>query len=187
VDVSDADLISRSRSGDLTAFDALMGRYQGLVFTVARACVRDRDAALDVSQNTFLKAFKRLDSLRDEASFRPWIARIARHEGIIWARRNRHQCECMGFVDPDEMGLADAAPSPEAQMLSDERGSRLAEQLGRLNRRYRLTMSLRYVEGMSIAEIAAVLRCSEGMVKNMLFRSVRKLRHELTEGTRQVP
>ncbi len=187
MDVSDADLISRSRSGDLTAFDALMARYQGLVFTVARVCVRDRDAALDISQNTFLKAFERLESLRDKASFRPWIGRIARHEAITWARRNRHRRQSMGFVDPDETVLADAAPSQEAQMLSDERDSRLAEQLRRLNRRYRLTMSLRYVEGMSIAEIAAVLRCSEGMVKNILFRSVRKLRHELTEGTRQVP
>ena len=55
-----------------------------------------------------------------------------------------------------------------------------------LNRRYRLTVSLRYVEGMSIAEIAAVLGCSEGMVKNMLFRSLRRLRQELTEA-RRVP
>ena len=187
MDVSDADLILRSRSGDLTAFDALMARYQGLVFTVARACVRERDAALDISQNTFLKAFERLDSLRDKASFRPWIARIARHEAITWARRNRRRRECLGSIDPDDVGLADTALSQEAQLLSDERDNRLAELLDRLNRRYRLTMSLRYVEGMSVAEIAAVLRCSEGMVKNMLFRSVRKLRRELAEGTRQMP
>src|SRR6185503_5661817 len=140
-----------------------MARYQGLVFTVARACARDRDDALDISQNAFMKAFERLDSLRDEARFRSWIARIARHEGISWGRRNRHRRQ---FVDPENAHLPDAAPSQEARLLSDERHSRLAERLARLNRRYRLTVSLRYVEGMSIAEIAAVLGCSEGMVKN---------------------
>lgn len=183
VDVSDAALIQRSRSGDLTAFDALMTRYQGLVFTVAYACARDRDDALDISQNAFMKAFEHLDSLRDEASFRSWIARIARREGIDWARRNRHRRQ---FVDPEEVHLPDAAPSQEARLLSDECGRRLAARLDRLNRRYRVTVSLRYVEGMSIAEIAAVLRCSEAMVKNMLFRSLRRLRQELTEA-RQVP
>jgi len=187
VDVSDAALISRSRCGDLAAFDALMARYQGLVFTVAPACVRDRDDALDITQNTFLKAFKRLDLLRDDASFRPWIARIARHEGITWARRNRHAHESMGLANPDEIQLADAAPSPEARMLSDERHRRLEERLSRLNRRHRLAMSLRYVEGMSVADIATVLHCSAGTVKSMLFRSLRRLRHELTEATRQVP
>jgi len=183
VDDSDADLIARSRSGDLTAFDALMARYQGLVFTVARACAQDRDDALDISQNAFMKAFQRLDSLRNDAKFRSWIARIARREGISWGRRNR---QLRQFVDPEDMQLPDAAPSQEARLLSDERHSRLAARLSRLNRRYRLTVSLRYVEGMSIAEIAVVLGCSEGMVKNILFRSIRRLRQELREA-RRVP
>jgi len=183
VDATDATLIQRSLAGDTSAFDALMSRYQGLVFTVARNCTRDREEALDVCQDAVLKAFRRLGSLREGASFKYWIARIAHNEGINWVRRNRRRAEAV-----DAEGLERrpaAAPSQEAQLLSAETGSHLAATLGRLNRRYRLAMSLRYVEGLSIAEIAAVLRCSEGVVKSMLFRSVRRLRQELAE-SRQV-
>ena len=176
VDAPDAILIQRSRSGDLAAFDALMARYQGLVFTVAFSCVRNRDEALDISQNAFLRAYERLGSLRDEGRFRFWIARIAQREGINWVRRHRRHGET---VDAAALQIPDSAPSQEARLLAGEGQARLMDRLGCLNRRYRLAVSLRYVEGMSTTQIAAVLRCSEGVVKNILFRSVRRLRQEL--------
>jgi RNA polymerase sigma-70 factor, ECF subfamily len=182
VEASDPVLIERSLNGDLGAFDALMARYQGLVFTVAMTCTRNRDEALDVCQNAFLKAYERLGTLRDRDRFKPWIAQIAHHEGINWVRRHRR-------VEPlDELELdawPDGAPDQESRMLADESGAGLSACLGRLNQRYRTAVSLRYFEGMSIAEVAAILRCSEGVVKNMLFRSLRRLKQELME-TRQV-
>ena len=89
MDASDDALIERSLAGDLGAFDELMARYQGLVFKVAMTCARDRDEALDISQNAFLKAYERLASLRDAGSFKYWVARIAHREGINWALSRR--------------------------------------------------------------------------------------------------
>ena len=183
MEASDSVLIQRSLSGEPGAFDALMARYQGLVFTVAMTCTRDRDEALDICQNAFLKGYERLGSLRDGERFKYWIARIAHREGITWARRNRRRGEPIDQAEIE--GWPDAAPSQEAQFLKHESGTALSERLGQLNRRYRLAVSLRYFEGMSIAEVAAILRCTEGVVKSMLFRSLRRLRREMME-TRQV-
>jgi RNA polymerase sigma-70 factor (ECF subfamily) len=183
VEASDSALIQRSLSGDIGAFDALMSRYQGLVFKVALTCTRNRDDALDICQNAFLKGYERLGSLRDGDRFKYWIARIAHREGINWARRNRRRGEP---IEQEQIeAWPDAAPSQETRLLAHESGTDLSERLGRLNRRYRLAVSLRYFEGMSIAEVAAVLRCTEGVVKSMLFRSIRRLRQEMTEA-RQV-
>jgi RNA polymerase sigma factor (sigma-70 family) len=182
VEATDTVLIERSRSGDLSAFDALMARYQGLVFQVAMTCTRDRSEALDICQNAFLKGYERLASLRDGSRFRYWIARIAHREGINWARRQRRSGHAVDLVEIEDR--PDAAPGPERRLLADESRETLTERLGRLNPRHRLAVSLRYFEGMSIAEIASVLRCSEGVVKLTLFRSLRRLRQELE--TRQV-
>ena len=183
MNASDDALIDRSLAGDLAAFDELMARYQGLVFKVAMTCARDRDEALDISQNAFLKAYERLGSLRSGGSFRYWVARIAHREGINWALRRRRHGESLDEADIEQR--SDAAPSQEMRLLSRESETLVSQRLCRLNRRYRLAVSLRYFEDMSIAEIAAILRCSEGMVKNMLFRSLRRLRQELMEA-RQV-
>src|SRR5687768_10022264 len=89
VDVSDSALIGDSLSGKLDAFDALMARYQGLVFKIAMTCVRDRDVASDIAQDVFLKAYQRLATLRKSANFRAWIARIAYHESLNWLKKHR--------------------------------------------------------------------------------------------------
>lgn len=174
---SDAVLIERSLAGELDAFDALMARYQALVFKVAMTCARDRDEALDISQNAFLKAYEQLGSLRTGASFKSWVARIAYHESVNWARRHKRRGE--SFESPEVDRVQEPSPGPDTVLLTGERSHLLADRLGRLNPRYRLVVALRYFEELSTAEIAAILRCSEGLVKNMLFRSLRRLRQEL--------
>jgi RNA polymerase sigma-70 factor (ECF subfamily) len=177
VEPSDAALIAASAGGQLDAFDRLMTRYERLVFRIAMTCTRNREAALDVSQDTFLKAYQRLGSLRNGDTFKGWIARIAYRESVNWLRAHRRDA---GMLDVDQAAVVpDAAPSPEAAALAGEHGARIAEHLQALNPRHRLALTLRYFEGLSGAEIGAALGCSEAVVKSMLFRSLRRLREEL--------
>ena len=178
---SDSVLIERSLAGELGAFDDLMARYQGLVFHIAITYAREREAARDISQDAFLKAYERLSSLRTGASFKPWIAQIAYHESLNWVRRNRRGPHLLDLPEADH--LATSAPSQEDGLLTRESGALMSHRLSRLNPRYRMVVTLRYFEELSIAEIAGVLRCSEGLVKNMLFRSLRQLRTQLLEPT----
>ena len=180
MDVSDSVLVGDSLAGNLGAFDDLMVRYQGLVFKIAMTCVRDRDVASDITQNVFLKAYQRLATLRRSTNFKAWIARIAYHESLNWLNKHRHERTAVELPSPDHLPPA-PGPNQEDALLANETAMCLVAQLRRLNRRQQLAVWLRYFEDMSIGEIASVLRCSETLVKNILFRSLQRLRNTLVE------
>lgn len=175
----DQELIDRTLAGSLASFDPLVRRYERLVFKIAFSYTRDRDAAFDVAQNTFLKAYDRLAGFQATGSFRAWLLRIAYHEAIDWVRvKNRLDAR----EDPDSATEAlPARDDQEGELLERERWRLLARGLGELNHRSRLAVVLRYLQAMPLREIAAVLDTSEGVVKSMLFRGVRKLRDTLAE------
>ena len=89
MEASDSVLIQRSLSGELGAFDALMARYQGLVFTVAMPCTRDREEALDICQDAFLKAFASLNTFSSEYRFSTWLFTIGYRVCLNRLRRTR--------------------------------------------------------------------------------------------------
>jgi len=103
--------------------------------------------------------------------------RIVYNEGINWTRKNRLS------GDPDtqnhEYEPVDHSPSQEDELLAREHRSQLIRSLFALNTKYRLAVVLRYFEERSISEIACIIGCSEGVVKNMLFRSLQRLKVSL--------
>lgn len=178
---TDDRLVDETLDGDVEAFEALMRRYERLVFTVARGYGRSRENALDITQNVFLKVYRSLPGFRRESSFKTWLLRIAYNESANWVRRHgRHRGH--ESIDPSAEphdGLPARDPSQESRILAGERIALVERHLGNLNARYRLAVELRYFQELSIREIAEVLECSEGVAKNMLFRSIRRLRDEL--------
>jgi RNA polymerase sigma-70 factor, ECF subfamily len=176
---SDQELVTAARSGDGESFDALMRRYERLVFRVAHGFVCEREAALDLSQAIFLKAFRSLDGFRGEASFKTWLLRIAYHESINETKRaGRRRSEPLDAESPRFSTPAEQ----EDGLLAAERRSVLARALASLHHRYRAAVVLRYHEGLPIRDIAAMLDCSEAMTKNLLHRGVRRLRRAVVEG-----
>jgi len=173
-------LIERTLAGSLECFDVLMERYQRDVFVAIRSYAGTRDDALDICQNVFLKAYRKLGTFRGRSSFRTWLLAIANREGINWIRTQRRRApEAVAGIG------SDGATSPddqEAALLEDERRRLVIAKLGILNQRSRLAVILRYFRVMPIRDIAEVLDCSEGVVRNMLFRSVRKLRDAVAAG-----
>lgn len=171
---SDQSLVEDALAGRLEAFDELMRRYERVVFRAAWGFGKNRENALDITQQVFLKAYRGLRTFRQDADLKTWLLKIAYHEGINWARsgRNAERHDPL----PDDVP---AASNQEQHLLSVEREKLVEAELSKLNQRYRTAIELRYRQGLPISEVAAVLQCSEGVAKNMLFRGVRSLRQAL--------
>lgn len=173
--LTDEELIEAAQARDLDAFDAFMQRHERLVYKVALNLVQDPDLAFDLTQSTFLKAFQGLARFRHEAQPRTWLLRIATHESLDALRRRRSRGDGHGPLEEEAPELA-LHPNQEQEVLQRDDRHRLGRAMAKLNERHRLALVLRYFQDLGIPEIARVLGCSEGVTKNMLFRSVRSLR-----------
>ena len=175
---ADQVLVDETLSGNVDAYDLLMRRYERLVYKVAYGFEKRREAALDITQNTFLKAYNGLPGYRRDSNFKAWLMRIAYNEGINWGRRQRRHQEGHQPLE-NSPPVAAADESPHRRLLRKERKALILEGLEGLNQKYRMAVTLHYFQGMPIREVAEVLQCSEGTAKSILFRSVRRLRDSL--------
>jgi RNA polymerase sigma-70 factor (ECF subfamily) len=174
---TDRELLAEIGSGSDLAFDRLMRRYRRLVYRVAYGFTGERESALDVVQETFLKIHTRLGSFRGEGRLRNWIVRIAANEAMNWNRSSsRFQAAELDesvFLRPDPREDDDLE-----QRVTAERT--LERSLAALPPRQRLAIVLRYFGERSTREIAATLECTEGTARNVLFRGLAKLRTIMT-------
>jgi len=183
LEFGDETLVEEIRSGSSVAFASLMRRHERLVHRVAFGFVGDRDEALEIVQETFLKVHARLHEWRGEGEIRNWIARIAAHEAMNRNRARRRQPT--GELQEDRLAPVEA--TQEAALADREARDALHRSLASLAPRQRMAVVLRYFQEMSTREIAAVLECSEGTARNILFRSLQKLRSVLTESEEVLP
>jgi RNA polymerase sigma-70 factor (ECF subfamily) len=176
VDFNDRELLTEIRAGSQVAFGLLVHRYGRLVYRIAYGFTGDREAAMDIAQDTFLKVHTSLGSWREEGDLKNWIARIAANEALNWRRSvGRHPtCEL------DESVFLQADPAQEERLLARESREALHRSLSSLSPRQRLAVVLRYFQGMPTRLSGAVLVCSAGPARNILFRSLRKLQSVLT-------
>lgn len=173
----DFELIEQTISGDMSSFDRLMVKYEKLVYSIAYGFGKNKENALDISQNVFFKVYKKINSFSGNKSFKAWLVKIAYNEGVNWVRSNQRFFKHSLFENEEELPSYVISGADEA--LAKEHKSELIRSLYTLNTRYRLAVVLRYFENQSIKDIAETLECSEGVVKNMLFRSLRKLKENL--------
>jgi RNA polymerase sigma-70 factor (ECF subfamily) len=170
-------LIDEIRSGSHVAFDMLMQRYQSSVYQVAYGFTKDMENALDITQNVFLKVFENISKFRSQSRFKTWLMRIAFNESHNWWKKNkryqRHQDS-----DFETQGQHNSI-SQEEEYLAQENRALLLKSLYELNTKYRLAVVLRYFENYSVKDISQVLKCSEGVVKSILFRSIQKLKNNI--------
>ena len=163
--VPEVAIVARARSGDRRAFGQLHDRYAPMVHGILLARV-PRSEAADLVQDVFLSALKRLDSLRDNASFGPWLATIARNRATDFHRRKHEMDEL-----PEHLPSPVDPPRDEAQ--------RVLEVIQSLPDAYRETLILRLVEDMTGPEIAARTGLTAGSVRVNLHRGMRLLREKL--------
>ena len=190
-DVSDGELVQLAQAGDLSAFEALTGRHEQRVYSLALRMLRQEQDAEDVTQQTFLSALEHLDGFRAEASFSTWLLRIATHAALkIIRRRKGLETVSLEAATEEQEGLeavphpeyiADWRQSPEQLVHKHEIQRLLDEALATLDEKHRLVFLLRDVEGFSVKETAGALELSEANVKVRLLRARLQLREVLTQ------
>lgn len=179
--VSDRDLMARLAAGDRDALAPLMERHYQRLYRIALSYVRQPDDALDVVQETFVKAFQNAGRWDGSVEAGPWLSRVAINQSIDrWRRNKRRQATFAPFVegDHDEV-LADGAPSPERGVRRREIRDRLATVLDALPERQRAVVALRHYQEMSLEEIAQALDMRLGTVKSTLHRALARMREGL--------
>jgi RNA polymerase sigma-70 factor (ECF subfamily) len=176
-DPAEGDLLARARSGDVVAFEEIVGRYQRRVYGVAYRIVRRHDVADDVAQETFIRAHRALDTFDVARPFGPWICRIAANLAINHVRSPQSREEELpeGHAETP----APAAGNPLARVLDGEARAVLDSAMERLPAEQRAVFVLRVVEELSYREIAESLGISIGTVMSRLSRAREKLREAL--------
>lgn len=173
---ADQQLIRRVQRGDKRAFDLLVLKYQHRIINLVSRFVREPNDALDVAQDTFLKAYRALPSFRGDSAFYTWLYRIAintaKNHLVVQSRRpvEREQDLAENEQIALESTLSDIA-TPEHMLLKDEIQATVLKAIEELPEDLSTAITLREVEGLSYEEIAAVMACPIGTVRSRIFRA----------------
>lgn len=180
---NDRILVERARRGDRESFGILVWRHQDRAFNIAYQIVRNREDALDISQEAFARAYTSLPTFKGEASFATWLHRIVVNLAIDSVRRKQR----MGIVIYDDTRTvpeecdADAgtAEDPATALETKQVRVLLAQGIARLPPAQRAVLVLREIEGMSYEQISRAVGCTLGTVMSRLFYARRKLKQLL--------
>ena len=181
----DRTLIDRALNGDSAAFGQLVRRYQDRLFTGIVHMVSCREEAEDVVQDTFVRAYEKLNAFRQDSTFYTWLYRIAVNTALYRQRQRRQE-------PAGEPALPGAEPSdptgnPSDHLLRAERARDVRQALGQLAEEFRMVLVMRDVEGFDYQTIARILDISVGTVRSRLHRarsSMRELLRQHFQGSR---
>ena len=163
---------------DRAAFDRIFEQFSPAIFNYVLRMVGDSDRAADITQDTFIKAYRKLDTLTDEKSTRSWLYRIATNTAIDEIRRRRWVSPMQsGEDDRDER--PDTAPGPEAMVMDATLDDRIQRALMRLRPNHRQCLILSDLEDMSAQQIGEVMELSYGAVRTLLCRARGEMRRLL--------
>lgn len=164
-ELEDNELVSRTLDGDVRSYEELVSRYERLVAKVLYPYAKREISAEDLMQETFLRAYDRLESFNPEYRFKTWLLAIANNLGIDTLRRRRE------MVEYNQEIHSEASSGPEKAAMDADRNASVREAMESLPETYQVPLMLRYNEEMSYAEIAEVLGLTVPAVKSRLFRA----------------
>lgn len=174
--LDDGALAARALAGREDAYRALMDRHRDAVYRMVRAQIDDADAALDVTQDSFIAAFAHLHRYDRTRPFRFWMMRIALNKCRDWRRRRAVRSFFTRARPMDEgVHVADSAPGPDAEVEGRRDMARVRRAIDALPENLRSVLLLRTVEGMSQSDVASLLGLSEKAVETRLYRARTKL------------
>jgi len=186
--VSDRQLVARLQAGNERAFDELVARHQQRALNVAFQLLRDREDAMEVAQDAFVRIYRSIGEFRGECEFTTWLHQIvvnlARNRYRWWRRRGR--TATVSIDDPVETAngavewqVEAKGNPPDAEAANAEFIHTLSEKLAELPAKFREVLVLRNVENMCYDEIATALGCSVGTVKSRIARAREALRESM--------
>lgn len=186
--VDDRTLVRQSQEGDLLAFDELIRRYQERIYATVYHMTSNHEDANDLTQETFVKAYKALSSFKGDSGFFTWVYRIAVNKTInfLKQRKNRHNGYSLNDLDfnaehdPDLVALI-SEKNPRRDMNLAELQEKLNEAMQKLSDVHRLVVTLHDVQGLSHEEIGKIMDCNPGTVRSRLFYARQQLQGSLAD------
>ncbi len=172
----DLELVKRVQSGDKTAFDVLVRKYQHRIGAVIGRFVHDYAESQDIAQETFIRAYRAMNGFRGDAQFYTWLYRIAVNTAknhIVSSKRRPPTSD----VDADDAEHFEGAyrmhdsDTPEHELLREEIARTVSEVVAALPEELRQAITLREVEGLSYEEISETMDCPIGTVRSRIFRA----------------
>lgn len=179
---ADRLLVERVQNGDVAAYDILVHRYRERLYSVVYNLTSNREDALDLTQEAFIKAFQSINRFRGNSSFYTWIYRIAVNNTLSHLKKYRNR-KYLSFDNLDnEASQADifeavaSKTKTEKATLLKELHEKLNEALQKLSLKHRSVVVLFEIEGMSHEQIAEILKCSVGTVRSRLHYAKQQLK-----------
>ena len=167
-------LIDKAMNGDKEAFASLVRQYQNRIFAFIMRMTADREAALDLTQDTFLAAYQNLSGFRKEASFSTLLYQIAANRTKNFVKKSKREVPLMdGYDQPSD------DDRPDTEFEQRERESLLNQAISSLPHKQRLTFNLRYFDQLKFHEIAEVLGVSVSAAKTNFAEALAKLKKKL--------
>jgi RNA polymerase sigma-70 factor (ECF subfamily) len=181
-DGDEAELIAKARAGDRDAFSVLVQRYERRVVGIAMAVAHNQDDALELAQETFVRAFQNLKNFESRSSFSTWLYRIAANLSIDFWRREGRYPVLRGEDAENELRRLPSSEGDSYRAASrTELGKKLKDALEELTPEHRAVVLLREVEGLSYDEISDMLECPRGTVMSRLHYARNRLRSILKD------
>jgi RNA polymerase sigma-70 factor, ECF subfamily len=179
-------LVAAAKSGDTSAFETLVNRYERKIFRLTQNITQNREDAEDAMQEAFLKAYEHLGDFEGNSRFYTWLVRIAVNQALMKLRRRRPNVVSLDEeIDTGEdmvpRDVEDWGPSPIERYEQTELGEILAKVIAELDPPFRIVFQLRDIEQLSTEETAEALGLSVPAVKSRLLRARLKLRQKLNQ------
>lgn len=181
--MTDTELVSRIKKGDMKAFDELMHMYDKRVANIAYSFLSDKEDALDAAQEVFVRVYKNISSFRGDSSVSTWIFRITKNVCNDFLRKRRAVVQSLDDTEEDEkpLEIADDSPGPEQVAERNEKIDALRNAVAKLDENQRMVLTLYDINGMSYEEVAKIIQCPVGTVKSRLYRARESLKKILYE------
>jgi len=169
-------LVERVQKGDKRAFDLLIKKYQHRIVSLVSRYVADQHEAMDVAQETFIKAYRAIDRFRGDSAFYTWLYRIAINTAKNWlvARKRRPPASDIDAADAEQYDIESRLKeqgTPENELLREEIKTTVYDTIAGLPDDLRTAIMLREIEGMSYEDIAVTMDCPIGTVRSRIFRA----------------
>lgn len=172
--VEDADLIASSRKGDVEAFNLLVSRWEKRIYNYLLRILANREDALDLTQDVFLKAFQNLRKLDDPARFSSWLFRIAHNEAYSLFRKRRPEVDVEAPERSDAVVTVGGTGVYPLELTVAVSGA-----MKRLSVDQREAVVLKIYQGFKFEEMAEILNCPVSTVKSRLYTALELLKAEL--------
>ena len=174
--VEDADLIRQAARGSVEAFNLLVSRWEKRVYNYLLRLVRNREDALDLTQDVFLKAYQNLRKLDDPQRFSSWVFRIAHNEAYSMFRKRRPETDT-AEIQPE--GTENEIAVGGSGVFPIELSLAVGSALGRLSPDQREAVVLKIYQGFKFEEMAEILSCPVSTVKSRVYTALELLKREL--------